>query len=473
MMLSTRTILGLAIDDSGMVVAEVGLRSGSPEVRHAGRLDFEGPWTAGTATEWGQKLRQFLRANHFSARRAVVGIPTKWVAAKEIVAPPAPAETLAGLLSIQAERAFSLNATDLICDYCGRTSASEQSRVLLLAARREIIGQVGELTDAAGLQVQSVTVSALAFGQALSRAGPEPRYGLYARRTYCEFWCQLNGKPRFIKHIPIVEKDAAPGDRATFLTSTIQRLILLSSQQGQSPPYPITAYDACDTSGQTVRRLHEQLTPQITVSDGRAGPPFDGTGLLDRPEETQAMAAVAVAAAGTDRPPVDFLNPRIGPKKKAHRPRVIGWAAFIGFALLVALMAVIADWRADVTTIATCSEQLEQLSDDIVAAREIVDRISYARTWTSQEPRFLECLRELTLAFPEEPSIWATSLGLSENAEGALVGKAIDEESFYEVLDQIKQNEAFADVQMIHIRDAGRDLREKEFAISFTFQGVQ
>jgi hypothetical protein len=26
----------------------------------------------------GHKLRQFLRANNFSSRRAVIGIPTKW-----------------------------------------------------------------------------------------------------------------------------------------------------------------------------------------------------------------------------------------------------------------------------------------------------------------------------------------------------------------------------------------------------------
>ena len=49
----------------------------------------------------------------------------------------------------------------------------------------------------------------------------------------------------------------------------------------------------------------------------------------------------------------------------------------------------------------------------------------------------------------------------------------MSEASFYEVLDKIKQNKAFSDVQMIHVRDAGRDSREKEFAISFKFQGVK
>ena len=42
-----------------------------------------------------------------------------------------------------------------------------------------------------------------------------------------------------------------------------------------------------------------------------------------------------------------------------------------------------------------------------------------------------------------------------------------------QVQDKIKQNEAFTDVQMIHIRDVGRNSTEKEFAVKFKFQGVR
>jgi hypothetical protein len=89
------------------------------------------------------------------------------------------------------------------------------------------------------------------------------------------------------------------------------------------------------------------------------------------------------------------------------------------------------------------------------------------------EPRFLNCLREITLAFPEEGYVWATSLALNDNGAGSAVGKATSEASFYEVFDKIKENEMFSDAKMIHIRDIGRDSREKEFAISFTFKGAK
>jgi hypothetical protein len=472
-MLGTRTVLGLAIDEFGIIAAELRVRPGRNEIRRTGQFTFEEEFAPENAEGLGQQLRRFLRTNHFSSKQVSIGIPAKWVLAKEIVVPPANPDALAGMLSIQVERAFSLNPAELIFDYCGRTSASEKSQVLLLAARRKMVDQIRLLAGAAGLQVQAVTVSALAFGKALSEAGPEQWYGLYTRPTYCEFWSQLDGRPRSIRHVPMGADNGTPDDYAKLLTSTIQRLILLS--QDQSPTHQVTAYDACGVSDEIIDRLNEQLAPQTTITNGGAGLRPKRLGLSDHPEEAQSIAAAAVAmtAVGTDKPPVDFLNPRIGVKKTSGRKRLAVWGAIIGAACLVALGSVLADWQGDRTDIATYTQQLELMSEDVAAAQEIVDRVSYAGSWASQEPQFLDCLRELTLAFPQEPRVWATSLALGENGQGALVGKANDERSFYEVLDKIKRNTAFADVKMIHIRDVGRDSREKEFAVHFKFQGVR
>jgi hypothetical protein len=473
-MVGTRHILGLAIDDSGIVATELCIRSGRAEIRRSGELPWEQELTADNATQLGQQLRQFLRDQGFSARRAVVGLAAKWVLAKEVDAPPASADALAGMLSIQAERVFSLDADDLIFDYCGRTSATENSQVLLVAARRQIVDQIRELARAAGLKIQAVTISALACGKAMYQTPPACHYGLYARPTYCEFWTQSDGNPRLIKYVPMA-KDGSPAGYTDLLSSALERLVLLSSGQGQTPPYQVMAYDACGLPDAVVDRLNERLGPQITVRNGCAELLSKGFGLADRPEGAHAIAAAAVAmtAVGTDRPPVDFLNPRIGLKRTSSRKRVVFWTAFVAVAGLVALGAVLADWHGDRRDIAIYSEQLKQMSADIVAAQEVVDRISYAGSWASQEPCFLNCLRELTLAFPEEPRVWVTSLALNENGTGSLVGKATSEASFYEVVDAIRQNKMFSDVKMIHIRDAGRDSKEKEFAVSFKFQGAK
>lgn len=475
-MLGTQTLLGLAIDDSGIVAAEVCIRQGRPVVRRSDTLAFDQKLGADNVQGLGQKLRHFLRANHFSSKRAVVGIPTKWIVTKEIVAPPAPPDALAGMLSIQAERAFSLNTSELIFDYCGKTSASEKSEVLLIAAQRQVVDQVKELMHAAGLQVRSITVSTLTFGRYFSGNGPQRRYGLYTRPTYCEFWSQSNGRLRSIQHVPIAKTDGAT-DRAEVLTSTIQRLILLSSESatGGSPPHEIAVYDASNMPPGVIDRLHEQLAPEITLSNGNTELLSRELESTDGMEDSQSIAAasLAIGALSAGRPSVDFLNPHIGQKKAAGRGRLTKWAAVAAAVLVVGVGAVIADWHSKRSDIAAYSERLELIGEDVAAAREMVDRISYAGSWTSRKPEFLECIRQLTLAFPESPQVWATSLALSDQAEGSLVGKAVDEASFYEVLGRIKENEAFGGVMMMYLRDAGGSSREKEFAVTFKFRGLK
>jgi len=474
-MLGTRTLLGLAIDEFGIIVAEVGARVGRSEVRRVGHWDFEEALSADNAEALGGQFKQFLRTGHFSAKQAIIGIPTKWIVAKEIVAPPAGAEALAGLLAIQAERAFSLNASELIFDYCGTPSASQRSKIMLLATRRQMVDQIRALVTTAGLQVQAVTVSALAFDRTRSATDAYQRYGLYARPNYCEFWSHSADRPETIRHIPMTGVNGTPDDRTQQLTFALQRLMLLMPQQDQAPPYRVTLYDACGLPEGTIDRLNKQLAPQIHVADGATELLTADLGSVDSPERRQSMAATAVAmtGAGTRKPAVDFLNPRIGRKEVAPHKRLVGWGAVAAVVALAIAGVVLADWQSTRSDIATYTDQLEMMSEDIEAARAVVDRMAYARSWTSQKPVFLECLRQLTLAFPEAPTVWATSLALNENAEGSLVGRAGDDESIIEVQDQIKQNEAFTNVQMIHIRDVGRNSTEKEFAVKFKFQGAR
>ncbi|UCE47052.1 MAG: pilus assembly protein PilM, partial [Phycisphaerales bacterium] len=437
---------------------------------------FDEKLNSDNAKDLGQRLRHFLRENHLSSKRAVVGIPTKWIVTKEIVAPPAAPDSLAGVLGIQAERAFSLNADELIFDYCGKTSTTEKSDVLLVAAQRQVVRQIKELLDAAGLQARSITVSTLSLDRHFAPSEAKQRYGLYAAPTYCEFWSQSKGRLRSIQHAPI-EGTSDATKRAELLTSTIQRLVLLSSEQNQSPPHEITMYDASGLPDGIVDRLNKTLAPQITISDGNSALLSKAVASTNGIADSQSIVAASLAITGLNvgRLPVDFLNPHIGQKKASGRSPLTKWASIAAAVLVLGVGVVIADLNGKRADIAAYSERLGSISEDVAAAREMVDRISYAGSWTSQKPEFLECVRQLTMAFPEYPRVWATSLALSEQAEGSLVGKAVDEASFYDVLDKLKQNNAFSGVMMMHLRDAGGPGApgEKEFAVTFKYRGLR
>jgi hypothetical protein len=232
-------------------------------------------------------------------------------------------------------------------------------------------------------------------------------------------------------------------------------------------------YDASGLSDGVVDRIHKELAPQITISNGNTAILANRIGSTDGLEQSQSIAAasLAITTLSAGKLPIDFLNPHIGQKKTTKHGTLTRWAAIAAVVLVVGVGAVIADFHTKRTDIAIYSKQLDDSSDNTAEAREMVDRIKYASSWTSQKPIFLDCVKQLTLAFPEYPQVWATSLNLSEQAEGSLVGKAVDDTSFYEVLNKMKQNEAFSDVMMMHLRGAGGSSREKEFAVTFKFRG--
>ena len=144
-MLGTQTVLGLAIDESGVAVSELRVRAGRREIRRAARFPFTERLGPETPEELGRQFRQFLRANRFSARQVAVGIPAQWVVAREIVVPPAKPEALSGILRIQAERAFSLSANELVFDYsyckgCGVCVAECPRNVIFMSHLGEVSG---------------------------------------------------------------------------------------------------------------------------------------------------------------------------------------------------------------------------------------------------------------------------------------------------------------------------------------------
>jgi len=222
-----------------------------------------------------------------------------------------------------------------------------------------------------------------------------------------------------------------------------------------------------------IEGLGKRLGSQIRVSNGRAGLLSKGLGLQDHPDEARAIAAAAVAMTGVGprRPQVDFLHPRVGGKKVVSHKRVVVWGAGVTAACVLGLGVLLAVWHAYSSDIAASKAWLKENEARITAAQEFVDRYRYAGSWVSREPQFLECLKGLTTAFPEEPYLWASSLALNENGTGSVVGKTTSETSFHEVLDKIKQDDKeFADIKMMYLREGGRDSREKEFAINFKFK---
>ncbi len=467
-MAKTRNILGLALEDNCILAAEVHPRARQPHLRRSGEFLIPDGLSSANPSELGRHLRQFLKANGFSARAAVVGLPAKWLVARELTVPPASGNALSGILQIQTERAFALDPKELVFDYWGHTDSARSSPVLLIAAHRERINQISLLAKAAGLQLVAVTPTSHALRSIDNNNDSD--VGIYMRDDYVEVWSVGAALP-WIKHATRPVRQQQEGTSEALRTE-IERLVWLSPGDYQgSRPQRVTLYAASELVGKATNDLDFSASAGAAIHDGNANLLSVG---FDADELTGAGAAGAAAAlafaASQDRPLfVDFLHPRMAVAKRSPHTRALVWTAVACVVIIAGLVAVVRDWRQDTQDIAVYTQQLAAMSEDIEAAKQVVERMNYAARWTARRPKSLECLRQLTLAFPKEGTVWATTLRVDEDGQGSVIGKSLREDNVLQVLDAIKNSESFQNVQMLYMRDAGRDTDEVSFAVTFKF----
>lgn len=469
----TRRILGLDIEEHSILAAELRVDREQYELRRTAEFVFPEDISFDEPDRLGQLLRQFLRKNHFSAKNAVLGIPAKWLIVREENIPPTNTDSLAGILRIQAERHFSLDYNDLVFDYSGEVSPTKTSSLTLVAALRRKIEQVVTTVQAAGLSALSVTSSSLAFAWAFGWGRSASGYALYIRPNYAEFLVQKDKCFRLIRHLPIAVssyQDAKVGVDA--LASEVRRIIsFLPDSQNKSNSEKLLIGNAANIEPEALQTFTECFPRQVKVIDGSANLTIKKLEESDGPEMNRFTAAISLALAGKQPNllAIDFLNSHINPQKKMANAKQILWAAVVGIVLFLCCLFVFLDWQNDVEEVAALRSRMENMKEDITEAESVVQKVSFARGWYSGRARFLDCLKELTLKFPTEGRIWTASLAIREDMQGIISGKSLDEKSVLEVLDALKESEVFSDVQMLYMRDAGRNSKEVSFAINFVF----
>jgi type IV pilus assembly protein PilM len=202
----TKTLVGLDIDATGIVAASVAV-NGRVRVENAGVMALEpGIIRDGEVADvdgLAEALRALYRANKGLDKRVRVGLANQKIVVRVIELPYLEdAKEIDAAVRFHAQDQLPMplehavvdhQRLDVITDATGR-----RQRVLLVAARREMVDRVLAALRAAGLRPEGVDLSAFAMVRALHRAGPEDEQVLYlaiggltnlavARGTACTF----------------------------------------------------------------------------------------------------------------------------------------------------------------------------------------------------------------------------------------------------------------------------------------------
>ena len=204
MPVGSRRKLGLAFSDSGVLIAEV-RPNGRAHVTAAASIAFTATVGLNDPAALGKEISETLRRHRIRTRRAVIGLPARWLMSRLKPVPPAEGEALAEILRLTAERAFSADGSELLIDYIPPAAGRAEEQVLLLATMRRRVDQVRQAAEAAGLRIEAVTSSTAA----LALAGRNP-----AQATGADLVVQLsddavevavrhNQQLRLLRHVPL------------------------------------------------------------------------------------------------------------------------------------------------------------------------------------------------------------------------------------------------------------------------------
>jgi type IV pilus assembly PilM-like protein len=473
MFTKTKKVLGLAVEDTQILLAELHQSAGRYRVVHT--ETFPLPSEAGFTKPdlWAADLHQFLRTHQFSAKEAVIGLPAKWLLVKETEIPTVANDALGSVVQLMAEREFSLEMDDLVLDYTSSKNTTENRRLLVMATLRRRMEQILTAVRTAGLKVLSVTSSSLALFPSSNPSFAATRYMVYLRSTYAEIVEQNGVGFRSVKHVSFTQPDNREADSAPLgLFQQLNNYFALTPRpSGSADKEILIIWDGAEPQALYLETLEQHLKRPFDIRSG-----FDELNQQnwEWPNPLEAgryVAPVFLAAAGLQTEPVtiDFLNSKVAIHTKSSHKKPLLYSAAAVAVLLILGLSMAWSWHQDSRAIAEMTTQLEEHKAEIEVAEELAQKISSVRSWYAGRPKVLDCMLELTQAFPEQGTIWVSSLALREDMRGIITGKSQNEAAFLDVLDKLNGNNVFSQPKMLYLRNTGRNSRDLAFAIDFLY----
>jgi len=508
MKMGNRKVLGIAFEERYAVVSEVRLARGIRHVERTGEFVFPDETGWQDPQRLGKAFGQFLREQHFGARRAVVGLPAKWLMAREVNVPPAAPAATANIVRLEAEREFSPDPTALGLDYADALDARAARPVFLVGALRERLNQVQAVAEAARIKLLAVTSSALAVSSATTDSSAAVGLTLVLRPGNSDLVACLGRHFCVMQHVLIPEPgsggaDSAPGVLVAALETEVRRALgTVTRTHTQEGAAELTIWDGIGLPADALRgmtahlgfevKLRSQL-PEVTLRPAQMG---------EAPALVRFVPATAlgISALNGHRPPIDLLHSRLEPPAK----KLLGRRALLALGTAVAIAAVVfalaTVWHNTQASVARKKAQYERLKPQIDVAQELADKIGLTRDWYEGRPRLLDCLRELTLVTSSDGRVWFTKVTIKpiivvekkpaaaqpgkalpakalpakaspkKVLDVALIGVASDERPLLEMRDRLGRVKGVSDVKMsITTRTGAKAGREVGFSLSYNY----
>lgn len=503
MILASSNFLGVAVTDRAIYFADL---SGQGDKASVGRtatfvlpegMSLDKPEAVGAA------LAIFLKQHDLDGRKAVVGVPAKWLIAVEKDVPPAGREQMRAMLRLQAERLPLADNGEVVYDYVGEHQANKPGKVLLVAMLRKQLERIEKVMEAAGLNVAAVTPTALALASAFTAHGGNSKINnspmLFLGRNGAEVVFQRGGSPRSLRHVGVTMANGHGLPAMAPLGAELRRAVSLApsgpngqpAAAGGSPAAPDELYllDLVGLGPDQVSELSERLGWKIRNSDGLAMLGLKGVptqvGKATEEDLKSFAPVLALAMVGADRAlmPLNFAKSRLAPPPVKRFGKKSVWAGVIGALVVISLLALWIDVKFVLQgELDSVVQKRTDLGKKYTVAKAVSDKVDFTNHFINTRTPVLDCMEEITNTFHDDELVYATSLNLQEDKDSKeftkvtakLEGTATDMRIATVLANRLRDNPRFSNINgpTISTKVGRQSNGQSTFTIIFTYSPV-
>ena len=449
-----KTLLGIIFYDQTVTVCEVESSRGSYAVRSSAQYTLPKGITLETVSSDAAGFKAFLKDNGFRSHHAIVGLSANHMISTLIELPRIENPQMRhDTIKINLERKLELDFEDIVFDYDDR-QGMEEGRVLVMMLLKKKLLEVQQLLRS--VKITPVQITNTTLGLNLSTGSGVCCY-VVEYPTSFELCMLKEGRLLALQSIAKDSQTSLDTELARKITRQINRICLST---GIADPVHYSISVLSDQSSSTVSELKTIF--------GQA----DFKTLESLPECPLAGFAGELAGRRLSADPayLNFLNGHHSEQKQTAVAHWIRKAILPAAVVLLVIGFFVSGWYSDQKQIIEYEQQLESMQTNVQEAEAMIDQVAYARRWFQQTPQHLEILRELTLSFPENSTIWLTSLAIDGALNQILTGRAVSEEAVLDVVESLQGRHLFDDVKILYIRKMGKGTDILTFAINLQYQ---
>jgi len=443
----SKKALGISVGERSLLVAQVATGAAGPQVTHVAEFPYPQGVTLEQGEALGAALRAFLDAAGFSARRAIVGVPAKWLILRPQAVPPADPDTAIALLGMQVESQHVPELGEVVYDFVGDFSPTEPTTALLMGLSRRWLDRVQALALGARLKIVSITPCTAVLAAATAARFHRPLV-LSLRSEGAELAAADGSHTRFLRHLG--SNVSAPPLGMELRRSIAMLPAGFATGNGHAsgtevPGGRMVLWDDVGLDAAALQAFQDSLG--VTIVRGEL-PTLGGTGCALANGRVGGRAiALALALLSRQRPGVDFLHPRLVPPNPLRIPRRALWISAAGILAILVLAIGYADLTSLQRQVSGLDGQLEQLEPALTTARPFVSRMKYAEAFREGDPRILACLRDLAVAMPVDGRTYLTGFRLQDNMQGEFSGRSDNVPDVIQVVDALNAGSRFSEIK--------------------------